>query len=646
MSGEPQLERSVLEGKERDKLQAIAEALGLKPTARAKKADLIDGILRATGVEVAPPADAEAARPRRVTRKRVASAEQNGPVTPGPADQGGDPAPAEVTPAASDDAAPVPPAGSGGGQAATGGAVAVGAGEGTSGEVPSGVGGGPAAPARPTSGAEAPSSGAGGAEGSGHPADETRNGGTTPQPRPQPQPQAQAQQPRPGPPGPPGPGNQAVQPGNQHQQAQGNQQPAQPQPGQGQPVEGDVRRNRRRRGRDRDRASYDQQAQQADQAYAGEPLPCDGLLEVRPEGFGFLRTAGYLPGPDDVYVSTSQVRRFALRAGDRIVGASRPATTQERYGALLRVDSVGGQSPDEARRRRRFDDLTAVFPDERLTLELGDPSDPANTTCRIIDLLSPIGKGQRVLIVSPPKAGKTTVLSHIARAIEANHPDVDLMVVLVDERPEEVTELRRTVQAEVIGSTFDRPAEEHTHVAELAIEVAKRRAELGRDVVVVIDGLTRLARAYNLAAPADGRVLPGGLDPGAVPPVKRLFGAGRKAEEGGSLTVLATVLTGTGSTVDSLIFEELRDTATTELRLDRRLADLRVPAIDALGSSTRHDELLLTEEELRHAQDLRRALLATAGDGSGAAAAQTLLDTLARTRTNAEALADLARTPA
>ena len=405
-----------------------------------------------------------------------------------------------------------------------------------------------------------------------------------------------------------------------------------------------MRRNRRRRGRDRERvgAGYDQQAQQADQAYSGDPLPCDGLLELRPEGYGFLRTSGYSTGPDDVYVSSSQIRKFALRGGDRIVGTSRPATTQERFGALLRIDAVGDQSPEEARRRPRFEDLTPIFPSERLGLELGDPADPANDTARVIDLLAPIGKGQRALVVSPPKAGKTTVVKHIVRAIEANHPDVDLMVLLVDERPEEVTDMRRSVKGEVIGFTFDRPPEDQANVAELAIEVAKRRVEQGRDVVVVVDGITRLAAAYNLTQPPTGRVLPGGIDPGALYPSRRLFGAGRNLEEGGSLTIVATALVETGSTSDTVIFEELRGTASSELRLDGRLADRRMyPAVDVAGSSTAREEVLLGADDLQTVWQLRRELLTLSQDGPGSRGSEVLLDRLRSTQTNAELLAGL-----
>ncbi len=633
MSGEPQLERSVLEGKERDKLQAIAEALGLKPTARAKKADLIDGILRATGVEAAP-AEAEAMKPKRPTRKRAAEVvaappgdDQGVVATMSTVENAGDP-PAESAPQSK--AEPEP-------------------------EIGADVQLEPA-PAEP------PAAAANG-EAKAQEQDQKQDGGRNGRPGPAPQPQPQPQPPRAfSPPGPPGPGNHAVPPaGSQAQPAPGSaasqSQPGQPgQQGQGAPAEGgDVRRNRRRRGRDRDRVGvgYDQQAQQADQAYSGEPIPCDGLLELRPDGFGFLRTSGYVTGPDDVYVSTSQIRKFALRAGDRIVGASRPATTQERFGALLRIDAVGDQSPEEARRRPRFEDLTPVFPSERLTLELGDPADPAHQTGRVIDLLAPLGKGQRGLVVAPPRAGKTTVVKHIARAVEANHPDVDLMVLLVDERPEEVTDLRRSVKGDVIGSTADRPPEEQANVADLVIEVAKRRVELGRDVVVIVDGISRLARAYGLAQPPTGRILPGGVDAGAVSPSKRFFGAGRNLEEGGSLTIVATALVETGSALDAVIFEELRGSASSELRLDGRLAERRTyPAVDITASSTGQDELLLGDDERQRVRQLRRELAPLGRDGrvsssSGATeASEQLLDRLKATKTNADFLADLARTSA
>ena len=308
-----------------------------------------------------------------------------------------------------------------------------------------------------------------------------------------------------------------------------------------------------------------------------------GLLDLRDEGYGFLRAEGYLPSPRDVYVSISQARRFALRKGDYIEGACRPAATNEKFPALIRIDSVSGSTPSEARDRPRFEDLTPLFPDEKLQLEM---SGAAEATTRIIDLLSPIGKGQRGMIVSPPKAGKTTILKQIAHSIEANNPEVHLIVLLVDERPEEVTDMRRSVKGEVVASTFDRPSDEHTAISELTIERAKRLVELGQDVVIVLDGITRLSRAYNLAQPASGRIMSGGVDSGALYPPKRFFGAARNIEEGGSLTILATALVETGSKMDEVIFEEFKGTGNMELRLDRRLAERRLyPAIDVNASS-------------------------------------------------------------
>jgi transcription termination factor Rho len=406
------------------------------------------------------------------------------------------------------------------------------------------------------------------------------------------------------------------------------------------------RRSRRRRGRDRVERPDRELPGQAppDQAFSGEPVPVSGFLDLREEGYGFLRTAGYLAGPDDVYVSISQVRRFALRRGDHLEGGARPAGGNEKYPALLRIDSVSGLARDEARARPRFEALTPLFPDARLGLEI--PGDPANLTARIVDLLAPIGKGQRGLIVSPPKAGKTTVLKQIAHSIEVNNPDVHLMVLLVDERPEEVTDMRRSVRGEVVASTFDRPAEEHTQVAELAIERAKRMVELGRDVVIVLDGITRLARAYNLAQPATGRVMSGGIDTGALYPPKKFFGAARNIEEGGSLTILATALVETGSRMDEVIFEEFKGTGNMELRLDRRLAERRVyPAIDVAGSSTRHEELLFTRAHLQQVWKLRRVLHALGNEGNPAAGLELLLDRLRSTRSNDEFLAELAKNP-
>jgi len=403
------------------------------------------------------------------------------------------------------------------------------------------------------------------------------------------------------------------------------------------------RRNRRRRGRERfDRGERDLPGQSAETPFSGEPVAVTGYLDLRDEGYGFLRTSGFLSGPGDVYVSISQVRRFALRKGDYLEGAARPAGGNEKYPALLRIDTVSGQTPDEARNRPRFENLTPLFPDQKLRLEV--PGDSANMTARIVDLIAPIGKGQRGMIVSPPKAGKTTVLKQIAHSIEANNPDVYLMVLLVDERPEEVTDMRRSVKGEVIASTFDRPSEEHTQVAELAIERAKRMVEQGRDVVIVLDGITRLARAYNLAQPATGRVMSGGIDTGALYPPKKFFGAARNIEEGGSLTILATALVETGSRMDEVIFEEFKGTGNMELRLDRRLAERRIyPAIDVNGSSTRHEELLFDRIQLQQVWKLRRVLNALASEGSSAAGLELLMDRIKTTRSNDEFLAEVAK---
>ena len=407
------------------------------------------------------------------------------------------------------------------------------------------------------------------------------------------------------------------------------------------------RRNRnRRRGRDRDGrggGSGERDLQGgADTPYQGELIECRGLLDLRDEGYGFLRCEGYLPSNKDVYVSISQARKFALRKGDAIEGAFRPAGSNEKYPALIRIDTVSGMDTEEARSRRRFEDLTPLFPDEKLVLER--QGDEANLTARIVDLLSPIGKGQRGLIVSPPKAGKTTVVKQIAHSIEANNPEVHLMVLLVDERPEEVTDMRRSVKGEVIASTFDRPSDEHTHVAELTIERAKRLVEMGKDVVIILDGITRLARAYNIAAPQSGRIMSGGVDSGALYPPKKFFGAARNIEEGGSLTIIATALVDTGSKMDEVIFEEFKGTGNMELRLDRRLAERRLyPSIDVNASSTRHEELLFERGQLQQVWKLRRVLNALASEGSAAAGLELLMDKIKSTKSNDEFLAEIAK---
>ncbi|MGB9112599.1 MAG: transcription termination factor Rho [Acidimicrobiales bacterium] len=398
------------------------------------------------------------------------------------------------------------------------------------------------------------------------------------------------------------------------------------------------RRGRRRRGRDRGEST------DKDVTWQGELVPVKGLLDLREEGYGFLRTGGYLPSPKDVYVSVSQARRFALRRGDAIEGACRPAGASEKYPALVRIDSVSGLQPEEARQRPRFEELTPLFPDSQLRLEM--PGDTGNLTARIVDLISPIGRGQRGMIVSPPKAGKTTVMKQIAHSIEANNPDVHLIVLLVAERPEEVTDMRRTVKGEVIASTFDRPADEHTAVSELTIERAKRLVELGRDVVILLDGITRLARAYNLAQPATGRIMSGGVDSGALYPPKRFFGAARNVEEGGSLTILATALVETGSKMDEVIFEEFKGTGNMELRLDRRLAERRIyPAIDVNASSTRHEELLFERSQLQQVWKLRRVLNALSSEGNAAAGLELLMDKIKTTTSNEEFLAEIAKAP-
>ena len=368
-------------------------------------------------------------------------------------------------------------------------------------------------------------------------------------------------------------------------------------------------------------------------------------MDLRDDGYGFLRVNGYQPSNGDVYVSINTVRRNNLRKGDTVKGAYRPAGQSEKYPALQRVDSIHGYDPEVAKLRPKFEDLTPLFPDEKLHLEVLEAA-KADLTPRIVDLIAPIGKGQRGLIVSPPKAGKTTVMKQIAQSIERNNPEVHLMVLLVDERPEEVTDMRRSVNGEVIASTFDRPAEEHTHIAELAIERAKRLVEMQKDVVIILDGITRLARAYNLAAPATGRIMSGGVDSGALYPPKKFFGAARNIEEGGSLTILATALVETGSKMDEVIFEEFKGTGNMELKLDRRLAERRLyPAIDVNASSTRHEELLFSREQLTQVWRLRRVLNGLAAEGREAAGLELLIDKLRSTRSNDEFLAEIAKGP-
>jgi len=400
----------------------------------------------------------------------------------------------------------------------------------------------------------------------------------------------------------------------------------------------DFNRDGSRRSRKRRRRGGGQPEQQSE----GEMEEREGILDILPEGYGFLRVTGYLPGDKDVYVSANQVRKFGLRKGDEISGPIRAARAQEKFPALIRINLINGMTVDEARNRPRFGDLTPLFPDSRLRLEVeGHHGDEFEMVARIMDLISPIGKGQRGLIVSPPKAGKTTVLKAIANSITANNPECYLMVVLVDERPEEVTDMQRSVKGEVIYSTFDRPAEEHTQVSDLAIERAKRLVEMKIDVVILLDSITRLARAHNLATPASGRILSGGVDSTALYPPKRFFGAARNIEEGGSLTIMGTALVETGSRMDEVIFEEFKGTGNMELRLDRKLADKRIyPAIDIEASGTRKEELLFTRSELAEVWKLRRVLLAL----EPGAALELLVDKLKSTKSNPEFLAEVAKT--
>jgi len=333
----------------------------------------------------------------------------------------------------------------------------------------------------------------------------------------------------------------------------------------------------------------------------------EGVLEILPDGFGFLRSPrySYYPSPDDIYVSPSQIRRFGLRTGVAVSGQIRPPKENERYFALLRVEAIHGQDPDLLHEKAVFDDLTPLYPEERLLLE----TDREATEMRIMDITTPIGKGQRGLIVAPPRTGKTILLQKIANSITKNHPEVDLIVLLIDERPEEVTDMERSVKGEVISSTFDEPASRHVQIAEMVIEKAKRMVEYGRDVVILLDSITRLARAYNTEVPHSGRILSGGVDASALQKPKRFFGAARNIEEGGSLTILATALIDTGSRMDEVIFEEFKGTGNMELHLDRRLADKRIwPAIDIARSGTRKEELLLDPEELRRTWILRKVL--------------------------------------
>src|SRR2546425_4864452 len=364
-----------------------------------------------------------------------------------------------------------------------------------------------------------------------------------------------------------------------------------------------------------------------------------GVLDIVSEGFGLLRRERYLPEPEDIYVPASYIRRLALRPGDLLVGEARPAREHDQYSGLVRVETVNGLLPEVARRRPRFDALTPIFPREQFDLE----TDSANLTGRLINLVAPIGRGQRGLIVAPPKAGKTVLLKAIANSIAQNYPDAHLLVALIGERPEEVTDLKRSVQAEVVSSTFDEPTRAHTYLSEMVLERAKRLVESGRDVVVLLDSLTRLSRAYNLAVESSGRSLSGGLEAGALTQPKRFFGAARKLEEGGSLTILATVLVDTGSRMDDVIYEEFKGTGNMELVLNRKLAERRIfPAIDVAQSGTRREELLYDAKTYRAVVTMRRTL-SNLSEQRGLEAMEALLQQMSKTSDNAEFLANLNR---
>jgi len=437
------------------------------------------------------------------------------------------------------------------------------------------------------------------------------------------------------------PAEQQSKPADQPKQQDGQGQPGQA--GQaGEDGDASSRRNRRRRGRDRNRPVTGGGGRNEPDTTILEDdvlVPAAGILDVL-DNYAFVRTSGYLAGPDDVYLSLSMVRKYGLRRGDAIVGQvrqPREGERREKFNPMVRIDSVNGVDPEQARHRVDFAKLTPLYPSERLRLE----TEPTNMIGRVIDIASPIGKGQRGLIVSPAKAGKTMVMQSIANSITANNPECHLMVVLVDERPEEVTDFERSVKGEVISSTFDRPASDHTTVAELAIERAKRLVELGHDVVVLLDGITRLGRAYNLAAPASGRILSGGVDSAALYPPKKFFGAARNIENGGSLTILATALIDSGSKMDEVIFEEFKGTGNMEIRLRRDFADKRIfPAIDVIQSGTRREELLLSKEEMAIIWKLRRVLSAL----DSQQALEVLLEKLKKSPTNIDFLMQVQKT--
>ena len=574
MSEGQDFDTSLLDGKDRNELMAIATSLGQKPTARAKKADLISMIVEAVG-----------AGPESAPEEKFSGGGGDATAEVAPVEE-----PEVDTAATGEPTATEPSAEATADEPDTGRTDALASDDrrgGTHEQQPAGGGG--RSPDRTDQGSTGERAGGGG----------------------------RTQRPQSG---------DHVEPANRAE-------PAQPQLD-----DGEANRRRRRRGRDRNR-------QMDDEMLNAEPVDVEGFVDLRDEGYAFLRVDGYLPSPTDAYVSIKQVRQFGLRKGDVVTGRSRAANRNEKNPALIQVDSVNGVAVSESMPvRPDFEKLTPLYPDEPLRLE--QTEFPENMTARIADLLAPIGKGQRGLVVSPPKAGKTTVMKDIVRAVERNHPEVHVIVLLVDERPEEVTDLRRWMLAgEVAASTFDRPAEEHIALAELVIERAKRLVEAGRDVFVFLDGITRLTRAYNLVAPGNGRTMAGGMDTSALYPPKRFFGAARNVEEGGSLTILATALVETNTRLDEVVFEEFKGTGNMELRLDRRLAERRVfPAIDVDGSSTRHEELLYPRSQLQQVYRLRRLLSDMKADsGSGASGLEMLVERLRTIRTNEAFLAEVAR---
>ena len=576
------LEKSALESKDKDQLLAIAAALGVKTSGRASKTTLVEKILEKTGVSEAQaqPAPARSEKPARGARNADRTQE----------DESSENGAASSASTGSSSAEPIVYIGADGEPLAEW-EIELAQHEGRLDELQT---------------ASSPGQGRGDRGDRG-----PRQGGQ----------------------------NQQRQ-GGQNQQRQGDWEE-----GRG----GRNNRNRRRRGRHgRDEGPQGDDRYESfeggNEPVSNEPVQVEGYLDLRDEGYGFLRLGGYRPTREDAYIPVKLTRQYGLRKGDHVTGLSRPPGRNEKNPAMLEIHTVNGQDPEKARHRPRFEDLTPLFPDHKLKME--DPRDPTNMTARIIDLIAPIGKGQRGLIVSPPKAGKTTVMKTIAASIEKNNPEVKLIVLLIDERPEEVTDMRRTVQGEVIASTFDRPSDEHTQIAEMTIEKAKRMVEMGEDVVIILDGITRLSRAYNLAAPASGRIMSGGIDAGALYPPKKFFGAARNVEEGGSLTILATALVETNSRMDEAIFEEFKGTGNMELRLDRRIAERRVfPAIDVDASSTRHEELLFERKQLQLVWKLRRVLSGLAQDGNPAPGLEMLMDRLKTFGTNDEFLAEIAKTP-